>query len=77
MTATPPTPPKKRTRKLPPKHDDKLELILRQAARLFSERGYATTSLDDVADALEMHKATLYHYISGKEEILYRCLIRS
>ena len=26
---------------------------------------------------MHIHKATLYHYISGKEEILYQCLVRS
>ncbi|MDQ0503605.1 TetR/AcrR family transcriptional regulator [Xanthobacter agilis] len=56
---------------------NKFEIILKEAARLFCEKGYEATSLDDVADAVSIHKATLYHYIQSKEEILYLCLLRS
>ncbi|OYX74988.1 MAG: hypothetical protein B7Y95_04595 [Rhizobiales bacterium 32-66-11] len=56
---------------------NKFEIILKEAARLFCEKGYEATSLDDVADAVNIHKATLYHYIKSKEEILYLCLLRS
>lgn len=59
------------------KHEDKLITILRTAAKLFSEHGYEATSLDMVADRMGMHKATLYHYIEGKEWILLQCLLRS
>lgn len=30
-----------------------------------------------IADAVGIHKATLYHYIKSKEEVLYQCLISS
>lgn len=56
---------------------NKYEIILKESARLFCENGYEATSLDDVADAVKIHKATLYHYIHSKEEILYSCLVRS
>ncbi len=59
------------------KHDDKLTAILRTAAQLFAENGYEATSLDMIADQLGMHKATLYHYVSNKESILYQCLVKS
>lgn len=59
------------------KHDDKLTAILRTAAQLFAENGYESTSLDMIADQLGMHKATLYHYVSNKESILYQCLVKS
>lgn len=68
---------KKRRKPTLARHEDKLENILKVAARLFSERGYDTTSLDDIADAVQIHKATLYHYIASKEDILYQCLVRS
>lgn len=68
---------KKRRKPTLARHEDKLENILKSAARLFSERGYETTSLDDIADAVQIHKATLYHYIASKEDILYQCLVRS
>jgi len=59
------------------KHDDKLTAILRTAAQLFAVNGYESTSLDMIADQLGMHKATLYHYVSNKESILYQCLVKS
>ena len=68
-------PPVKRARG--PKHEDKRIAILRTAAQLFAMHGYEATSLDQVAEQLGMHKATLYHYIRSKEEILYQCLVMS
>ena len=59
------------------KHEDKRVSILRTAAQLFSEHGYEATSLDMISEQLGMHKATLYHYIHSKEEVLYQCLVKS
>jgi AcrR family transcriptional regulator len=59
------------------RHEDKRIAILRTAAQLFAAHGYEATSLDMIADQLGMHKATLYHYVSGKERILYECLVLS
>lgn len=59
------------------RHEDKLTAILRTAAQLFATNGYEATSLDMIADKLGMHKATLYHYVSNKESILYQCLVKS
>lgn len=60
-----------------PRHEDKRVAILRTAAQLFATHGYEATSLDLIADRLGMHKATLYHYIKGKDEVLYQCLVKS
>lgn len=59
------------------KHEDKRTAILRTAAQLFAEKGYEATSLDNIAERLGMHKATLYHYVDNKESILYQCLVFS
>lgn len=59
------------------KHEDKRVSILRTAAQLFSVHGYEATSLDMISEQLGMHKATLYHYIHSKEEVLYQCLVKS
>lgn len=48
------------------------EEILAAAIRVFSEKGYAAASLQDVADAVGLLKGSLYHYISSKESLLYR-----
>jgi AcrR family transcriptional regulator len=52
-------------------------VILRESARLFCARGYDVTSLEDIAEVVGTHKATLYHYVKSKEDILYLCLLRS
>jgi len=39
--------------------------------RLFAARGYAETSLDEVAKACRMCKASLYHYFGSKEALLH------
>ena len=51
----------------------KWEAVLRAAASAFNRRGYANTSLDDIAATLGVSKPTLYQYFSSKQEILYRC----
>ena len=48
--------------------------ILERSAALFAARGYAATSVQDIADALGMSRPSLYHYFPGKEEILARLL---
>jgi AcrR family transcriptional regulator len=47
------------------------EELTRAAARLFAERGYQGTSLADLADALGLQKASLYHHIATKEDLLW------
>ena len=46
--------------------------ILEHAAQLFSDHGYAATSLQELAADLELSRASLYYYFSNKEEILDR-----
>jgi TetR/AcrR family transcriptional regulator, cholesterol catabolism regulator len=41
-----------------------------EAARLFAERGYHGTSINDLAVALGIHKSSLYAYINGKADLL-------
>lgn len=48
----------------------RFEDIVDAAARLFSERGYAATSIQDIADSVGLLKGSLYHYINTKEELL-------
>ena len=66
--------PRKRRPSTDARHEDKRLLILTTAAELFATLGYEATSLDLIAEHVGIHKATLYHYISNKESILYECL---
>ena len=45
--------------------------IVAQAVALFDAKGYAGTSVNDIADALGLSKPALYHYIQRKEDVLY------
>ena len=39
------------------------------ARTLFAERGYASTSIDDVADAARVTKGAVYHHFKGKTDL--------
>jgi len=53
---------------------DSRQEILRTAARLFQQRGYDATSMNDVAAALRLSKGGLYHHFQSKDEILYEIM---
>jgi len=44
------------------------------AAELMVEKGYGGTSIGDIAQAVGMTKAGLYHHISGKQDLLFQIL---
>jgi AcrR family transcriptional regulator len=48
--------------------------VFRAAAELMFEKGYGGTSIGDIAQAVGMTKAGLYHHISGKQDMLYQIL---
>ena len=51
-------------------YEDQREMILRHAAALFARRGYPATSMNQVAEACGLSKATLYHYYRDKYALL-------
>lgn len=54
----------------------KVDEICRNAAELFSSKGYMNTTLADVANAVQMSKGGIFHYFSTKEELLFLILCR-
>ena len=44
--------------------------IIAEATRLFAERGFSGTSLQDIADATGLTRPALYYYVKNKDEIL-------
>ncbi|MFF0201633.1 TetR/AcrR family transcriptional regulator [Streptomyces sp. NPDC005017] len=50
---------------LPPREE-----LLAAAAELFTVNGYAATTTRAVAERAGMRQASMYHYVSGKEELL-------
>ncbi len=50
--------------------------ILDAAAQIFSQKGYHGTSMQDIALSVNLQKASLYHHVSSKQEILFELLNR-
>jgi TetR/AcrR family transcriptional regulator len=55
-------------------HDLKRRAILDRSARLFADRGYARTSMSDIAAACGSSKVLIYHYYENKEQLLFDLL---
>ncbi|WP_048600993.1 TetR/AcrR family transcriptional regulator [Rubeoparvulum massiliense] len=53
-----------------------LEQILNVSAKLFKEKGYEKTSIQEIIDELGMSKGAIYHHFKSKEEILYAVMDR-
>ncbi len=49
-------------------------MMLARAAGVFARRGYAATSIGDIADACDCSKSRLYHYFDSKQAILWDML---
>ncbi len=56
---------------------NKYDEIARAAIRLFNKKGYHATSVQDIADEVNLQKGSLYHYIASKEELLLQIASRS
>jgi len=53
-----------------PENSSTKKELFRTAARLFKEKGYRATSMQDIASQLGIQKPSLYYYISSKEDLL-------
>jgi AcrR family transcriptional regulator len=51
--------------------------ILEAAAHIFSQKGYHASSMQDIAEAVSLQKASLYHHVHSKQEILLALLDRA
>ena len=51
--------------------------ILEAAAQVFRQKGFHGASMNDIADAVKLQKASLYHHVSSKQEILFELLDQS
>jgi AcrR family transcriptional regulator len=54
-------------------YEMKRQVVLRTAARIYTERGFHGATLTDIAEALNISKPTLYYYFKSKDEILFEC----
>jgi AcrR family transcriptional regulator len=55
----------------------KRDAFLQVGSMMFNQRGYMGTSLDDVAEQLEVTKGAFYYHIQNKEDLLYQCFQRT
>ena len=51
--------------------------VFRTAAKLMVQKGYGGTSINDIAQAVGMTKAGLYHHITSKQDMLFQILIHA
>src|SRR5262245_17022166 len=51
--------------------DSRLERILTVAAKVFADKGFHSTTMRDLSRRTSMSLAGIYHYVSGKDELLY------
>ena len=60
--------------------DRRLESLLATAAQVFADNGYHSTSMRELSRAVGMSLAGMYHYVRGKDELLFliqqRCFTR-
>src|SRR5438477_12262131 len=61
-----PTPPRERA-----------EEVYTAALRLFRQKGYHATSMQDIAAAVGLYKGSLYHYIGSKDDLLVQVFERA
>lgn len=62
------------TRNETQKNQYKAQEICLTAAQIFFEKGYNATSLNDIANELNITKAGLYYYVESKQDLLYRII---
>ncbi|MEZ4703976.1 MAG: TetR family transcriptional regulator [Bdellovibrionota bacterium] len=56
---------------------DSKQRILESAACLFSEKGYAATSVRDIADSAQVNVASINYYFSSKERLWVELLVQA
>ncbi|MEU6573417.1 TetR/AcrR family transcriptional regulator [Streptomyces sp. NPDC046805] len=54
--------------------DERWKEILEVSTRMFADKGYAATSLQQIADDLGLLKGSLYYYITSKDDLLYEVI---
>jgi TetR/AcrR family transcriptional regulator, cholesterol catabolism regulator len=55
--------------------DERAGNIYRTAARMIYEKGFDATSMNEIAEAVELTKPGLYYYVKGKKELLFAIML--
>jgi AcrR family transcriptional regulator len=59
----------------PSNTEEKRAELLQKATECFRKFGYDKTSLDDIAKAMKLNKASLYYYIKNKEDLFLEVIV--
>jgi AcrR family transcriptional regulator len=62
------------TRSTAEERKEKRDALLLAAVRMFNERGFHATSLEDVAASLGVTKPVIYHHLGNKDQVLFECV---
>jgi len=54
--------------------DDRMTEIIFKASQIFYHKGFDGTSMNDIAEAMDMTKAGIYHYVESKEDLLFKIM---
>ena len=58
------------------KYDERLNEILDVSERLFGEKGYEKTTVNDILEGVGIGKGTFYHYFKSKEDVMNAVIMR-
>lgn len=67
----------KRPRGRPSNHAGKREDLINGASVLFNERGISGTNLESVAEVVGISRASAYHYVRDRNDLVYQCYMRA
>src|SRR3712207_685275 len=65
MASSPPARPRSRER-----YEERRQEVIDIAARVFAQRGYDATTIDDLVEATGLQRGGLYHYMGSKQDLL-------
>ena len=57
--------------------ENKKELIIQKALKLFSEKGFAAVSMRDLAESVGISVSTIYHYYPSKQDLAQDMIARA
>ncbi|MFC4055220.1 TetR/AcrR family transcriptional regulator [Actinomadura syzygii] len=57
--------------------EQRWEEIVEAAAKIFSQKGYEATSLQDIANTVGILKGSMYYYFKNKEDLLFELVQRA
>jgi AcrR family transcriptional regulator len=59
----------------PSNTEEKRKLLLAKSTEVFRKFGYDKTTIEDIAKAMKLNKASLYYYVKNKEELFLEILL--